>query len=144
MIRAICACCVGPTRHQRPHQGHPPAASAPAVPTVGKDWKLFKTMKKLYRIYWTWATEPRTGGKIVLVGPYHRTPNIKINPRSWYQDLGTKILVPRFWYQDLGTKILVPTSWYQDLGLILMFGVRWHRPTRIIFPPLPGSVAQVQ
>ena len=27
--------------------------------------------------------------------------------RSWYQDLGTKILV-RSWYQDPGTKILVP------------------------------------
>ena len=25
--------------------------------------------------------------------------------RSWYQGLGTKILVPRSWYQDLGTKI---------------------------------------
>ena len=24
-------------------------------------------------------------------------------PRSWYQDLGTKILVPRSWHQDLGT-----------------------------------------
>ena len=35
---------------------------------------------------------------------------------SWYQDLGTKILVPRSWYQDLGTRILVPGSWYQDLG----------------------------
>ena len=31
-------------------------------------------------------------------------------PRSWYQDLGTKILVP-----DPGTKILVPGSWYQIL-----------------------------
>ena len=30
---------------------------------------------------------------------------------SWYQDLGTKILVPRSWYQDPGTKILVPRSW---------------------------------
>ena len=30
--------------------------------------------------------------------------------RSWYQDLGTKILVPRSWYQDIGTKILVPRS----------------------------------
>ena len=26
--------------------------------------------------------------------------------RSWYQDLGTKILVPRSLYQDPGTKIL--------------------------------------
>ena len=25
--------------------------------------------------------------------------------RSWYQDLGTRILVPRSWHQDLGTKI---------------------------------------
>ena len=49
--------------------------------------------------------------------------------RSWYQDLGTKILVPRSWYQDLvpgswyqdlGTKILVPRSWYQDVGIKIL------------------------
>ena len=33
----------------------------------------------LYSNYWTWATEPRTGGKIILEGPWHRTPNIKIS-----------------------------------------------------------------
>ena len=25
--------------------------------------------------------------------------------RSWYQNLGTKILVPTFWYQDFGTDL---------------------------------------
>ena len=35
-----------------------------------------------------------------------------LNLRSWYQDLGTRILRPRSWYQDLGTKILVPRSWH--------------------------------
>ena len=47
-----------------------------------KSWSrqiLSKTMKMLYQRYWTWATEPRTGGKIIMVGPCHRTPNIKIN-----------------------------------------------------------------
>ena len=37
-------------------------------------------------------------------------------PRSWYQDLDTKILVPKSRYQNLGTRILVPGSQYQDLG----------------------------
>ena len=45
-----------------------------------------------------------------------------LGTRSWYQDLGTKILVPRSWYQDLGTKILVPRSWYQDLGTKIFGG----------------------
>ena len=38
-------------------------------------------------------------------------------PGSWYQDLGTRILVPRSWYQDLGTKILVPHKKYFFCGV---------------------------
>ena len=34
------------------------------------------------------------------------TFSLKMVPRSWYQDLGTKILVPRSWYQAWhGTEI---------------------------------------
>ena len=46
--------------------------------------------------------------------PCHAWPCQDLGTRSWYQDLGTEILVPRSWYQDLGTRILVPRSWYQD------------------------------
>ena len=48
--------------------------------------------------------------------PCHAWPCQDLGTRSWYQDLGTRILVPGSWYQDLGTKILVPRSWYQDPG----------------------------
>ena len=64
-------------------------------------------------------------GKIILVGPCHPTPNIKMNPRSWYQDL--KILLPRSWYQDRGTKILVPKSWYQDPGTKILVPRSWYQ-----------------
>ena len=59
---------------------------------------LSKTMKRFNWNYWTWATKPRTGGKIIMVGRHHRTPNINIHygahmllvpnfePRSWYQE----------------------------------------------------------
>ena len=33
-----------------------------------------------------------------------------VNLRSWYQHLGTRILVPRSWYRDLGTKIFGGTG----------------------------------
>ena len=36
-------------------------------------------------------------------------------PGSWYQDLGSWILVLGSWYQDLGITVLVPES-YQDLS----------------------------
>ena len=47
--------------------------------------------------------------------------------RSWYQNLGTKILVPRSWYQDPGTKILIPRSWYQDLGTKILVSRFWYQ-----------------
>ncbi len=55
------------------------------------------------------------------------TFSLKMVPRSWYQDLGTKILVPRSWYQDLGTRILVPGSWYQDLGTKILVPRSWYQ-----------------
>ena len=38
--------------------------------------------------------------RAVPPSPWDRFPQ-----RSWYQDLGTKILLPRSWYQHTGTKI---------------------------------------
>ena len=35
-------------------------------------------------------------------------------------------MVPRYWYQDPGTKILVPRSWYQDLVPRSWHGQAWH------------------
>ena len=60
----------------------------------------------------------REGGSPIMQGPV--PPEILVPrflvPRSWYQDLDTKILVPRSWCQDLGTKIQNP-----GIGLIFFF-----------------------
>ena len=48
-------------------------------------------------------------------------------PRSWYQDLGTRILVSGSWYQDLGTRILVPRSWCQDPGTRILVPESWYQ-----------------
>ena len=40
--------------------------------------------------------------------PCHAWPCQDLGTRSWYQDLGTKILVPRSWYQDPGTRTGAP------------------------------------
>ena len=66
---------------------------------------------------------PPGGGPAAPRAPLH-TERLRLSgspfflvPRSWYQDLGTKILAPGSWYQDLGTRILVSRSlgepvWY--------------------------------
>ena len=66
--------------------------------------------------------------------------------RSWYRDLGTRILVPRSRYQDPGTKlgtkiwlvtrILVPGSWYQHLGNRILVSRSWYQDLaiRILVP----------
>ena len=41
-------------------------------------------------------------------------------PDSWYQDLGTTILVPRIWYLDPGNRLSVPRPSYQDLGIQIL------------------------
>ena len=58
------------------------------------------------------------GTRILVPGSWYQDLGTILVPRSWYQNLDTKILVRRSWYQDPGTsnKILVPRCWYQDLG----------------------------
>ena len=58
--------------------------------------------------------------------PYRRNllgPNFQKHLLFHFRDLWFLIL--RSWYQDLGTKILVPGSWYQDPGTA-RHGNIWH------------------
>ena len=50
---------------------------------------------------------PPGGGPAAPRAPLH-TERLRLSGSPFF-------LVPRSWYQDLGTKILIPRSWYQDL-----------------------------
>ena len=136
-LRKVCSCIMGSQVHERvgcpthplgptSHRGggHPPGGGGGGACLA---WDIYiythnsptrlacgvLTAKKGYRL--------ENVERAVPPSPRDRFPR-----RSWYQDLGNKILVPRSWYQDPGTKILVPRSWYQDPVTKILVPRSWY------------------